>query len=250
MSSNYHTPTTPQTGNFRRVTTDAYFTPDVADGKTGDLRLGSITMSGLKHGNSEVEVMFAYKGGLQRAAYETSEVRPEYEITLNEYIPNLVAVYLFGTVGTDAAQAAATALTAAFPSVNTGRAYRLGKLWVSNVVVTVAAAVKVVDVDYQLDVDKGIIVVMDGGSIADGAALSVTFDCAGVTRKVLQPYTRLNRPGFLRIYEEDTQGKTPRSESYFRCNLTPTQYGDGDPKKFSESKFKCSVLGAMQTYLR
>ena len=250
MLNNYDTPTTPLPANFRRITSDAYFTPDDADGKTGDIRLGNITLQSLKHQQAEVEVMRAFKGGLQRADASISEVKPEYDLTLNEYIPQLVAIYLFGSSGADLVQAAATAQTAAFPSVNIARSYRLGMRSVSNVLVDPGSAPKVRDLDYQLDCDKGIITVMDGGGIADGDAMTVTFDCAAATLKTVLPYSRLNRYGFLRLYGEDTQSANPREELFFRCNLYPTDLGDGDPKKYSEAKLKVVVLGRMAAYLR
>ncbi len=249
MLNNYDTPTTPTPANFRRITSDAYFTPDDADGKTGDIRLGNVTLQSLKHQQAEVEVMRAYKGGLQRADASVSEVKPEYDLTLNEYIPQLVPIYLFGTAGADLVQNAATAQTVNFPSVNIGRSYRIGMRAVANVVVNPSTPL-VRDIDYQLDPDKGIITVMDGGGIADGAALTVTFDCAATTLKTVLPYSRLNRYGFLRLYGEDTQNANPREELFFRCNLYATDLGDADPKKYSEAKLKVVVLGKMAAYLR
>ena len=250
MLNNYDTPNTPTPANFRRITSDAYFTPDDADGKTGDIRLGNVTMQSLKHQQAEVEVMRAFKGGLQRADASVSEVKPEYDLTLNEYLPQLVPIYLFGTTGPDFVQSAATGQSITLPSVNIGRSYRLGNRALSNVVVNPAGPARVQDVDYQLDADKGILTIMDGGAIADADALIVTFDCAAVTLKTVVPYSRLNRYGFLRLYGEDTQNANPREEIFFRCNLYATDFGDADPKKYSESKLKVVVLGKMAAYLR
>lgn len=250
MLNNYDSPATPTPTNFRRITSDAYFTPDDTDGKTGDIRLGNVTLLSLKHQQAEVEVMRAYKGGLQRADASVSEIKPEYELTLNEYLPQLVPIYLFGTAGADLVQDAATAQSVTFPSVNIARSYRLGKRSVLNVTVNPSGPSRVRDIDFQLDPDKGIITIMDGGAIADGDSLTVLFDCAALSLKTVLPYSRLNRYGFLRLYGEDTMSSVPREEIFFRCNLYPTDFGDGDPKKYSESKLKVVVLGKMAAYLR
>ena len=147
-------------------------------------------------------------------------------------------------------QASAVATPLNLASVNVGRSYRFGKREVANVLVKVGAATMVRDLDYQLDTDKGVLTVMDGGGIADASALTITFDCAAVTMKTVLPYTQLSRYGFLRIYAEDSKSGNPREEHYFRCNIVPTDPGSGDPKKYSESKLKVMVLGQPTLYLR
>ncbi len=249
MAYNRDTPTTPNTNNYRKITGDAYFTAD-NDTKSGDIALGNVTMVTLKHGNSEVEVMRSFKGGLQRADSSTSEVKPEWDLTLNEYTPNLVGIYLFGGPGPDLVQAAATATPLNLASVNVGRSYRFGKRMLVNVLVKVGAVTMVQDLDYNLDTDKGVLTVMDGGGIVDGSALTITFDNAAVTMKTVKPYTQLSRYGFLRIFGEDSKSGNPREEYYFRCNIVPTDPGAGDPKKYSEAKLKVMVLGAMSLNMR
>lgn len=101
-----------------------------------------------------------------------------------------LALFFFGSQSI-VTQTSATGQTESFTGVKQGYYYQLGVSTgnptgvrsVSSVVVQVGASVKTLGTDYTVDTDRGFIYVLDGGTISDGATLSVTYNRAAKTRK-------------------------------------------------------------------
>jgi len=88
-------------------------------------------------------------------------------------------------------QTSATSQTESFVGVKQGYIYKLGinsanptgVRTITNVVVTVSASPKTLGTDYTVDAARGYIQIVEGGTIAENATISVTYDRAAVNRK-------------------------------------------------------------------
>jgi hypothetical protein len=94
-----------------------------------------------------------------------------------------LAWFFFGTAAT-VTQTSATSATETFTGVIAGLSYQIGLTdalpggvkGVSNVVVTVSSTAKTAGVDYLVDPDRGVITIVEGGTITSGANVLVTYD--------------------------------------------------------------------------
>ncbi|AOR76571.1 hypothetical protein [Novosphingobium resinovorum] len=100
-----------------------------------------------------------------------------------------LALFFFGHTST-LVQTAATAQTETITDVKPGLMYQLGRTTlnptgvrsISNVTVEVGATTYVVNEDYTVDLELGLITVLEGGDIVADADLEVTFDRAARSR--------------------------------------------------------------------
>lgn len=111
-------------------------------------------------------------------------------LVLDDINAENLALFFFGTQAT-LAQTSATAQTEAFANVKLGHYYQLGITGgnptgvrsVTNVVVTVSATPKTLGTDYTVDAVRGRIQILETGTIAANATVSVTYDRSAVSRK-------------------------------------------------------------------
>ena len=130
----------------------------------------TVTTESLRHFNSDAGV---------RVQDKQVPVSTEYAGTLttdNVNHENL-AMLLLGSAST-VSVSSATGETAQFTGVQQGYTYDLGVRQVTNVVVQVSAVAQVAGTDYILDAARGHIEIVNGGGIADGATIDVTYDVA------------------------------------------------------------------------
>lgn len=146
-------------------------------GETGFRYLGNtpsfgitVTTESLRHFNSDSGV---------RVQDKQVPVSTEYAgslVTDNVNHENL-AMLLLGEAST-VSVSSATGETAQFTGVSQGYTYDLGARQVSNVAVQVGATPMTVTTDYTVDAARGHIEIVEGGGIADGDTIDVTFDVA------------------------------------------------------------------------
>jgi hypothetical protein len=94
-----------------------------------------------------------------------------------------LAYFFFGSKAT-VTQTSSTANTETFTGVIQGLSYQIGLSalrpagvkGISNVVVKIGTTTKVAGTDYVIDLDRGILIILTGGSIATGADVIVTYD--------------------------------------------------------------------------
>lgn len=79
--------------------------------------------------------------------------------------------------------AAAPAQTQTFTAVAKQDRLRLAQRKVANVVVKIGAATKVLGTDYTVDLDRGMVVILDSGTIVAGANVIVEYDIVGHSYK-------------------------------------------------------------------
>lgn len=130
-----------------------------------------------------------------------------------------LALFFFGSQSV-LAQTSAVAQTQSFTGVVQGYAYQLGISTtnptgvrsISNVVVSVGGSAKTLGTDYTVDTDRGLIFIVEGGTIADNATISVTYDRAAKSRKqVISGTTQIE--GAIRFESANPQGE--KNDFYF-----------------------------------
>lgn len=143
----------------------------------------NITQEKLDHFSSDRGVRVKDKSIILQVDYAGS-------LVLDDINADNLMLFFFGSK-TVLAQTSATAQTESFTTVTQGYGYQLGITnsnptgvrKISNVVVAVGGTPKTLGTDYTIDADRGIIYVVEGGTIADAATIAVTYDRAAVTRK-------------------------------------------------------------------
>ena len=111
-------------------------------------------------------------------------------LTLDDINNANLALFFFGSQSV-VAQTSATAQTETFAGVVQGYAYQIGITnnnptgfrSLSNVIVSVGGTAKTAGTDYTVDAVRGKIHIVEGGTITDGASISVTYDRAAISRK-------------------------------------------------------------------
>jgi hypothetical protein len=164
------------------------------------------------------------------------------------------------------AQTSATSQTQTFTNVQTGFGYRLGMTGnnptgvrsISNVSVTSNTTARTLGTDYTVDAERGIIYPVEGGGIADGHTMVVTYNRAAVSRRQFisgttqiegalmfqadnpqgqkndfyMPYVRLGPNGDFNLKADEWQQLPLQAEILANTAVIPSQaaiYCDGVP---------------------
>lgn len=112
----------------------------------------------------------------------------EASIECDEVLPDTLA-YFFLTTATTTTLASASAVTYSIPSARFGRTYQIGEtdtapMGVTNLTsVTITTPAGLVEgTDYELDLDKGLITFLEGGTFTDNTAVDLTYDADATTK--------------------------------------------------------------------
>jgi len=166
----------------------------------------TISQEKLDHFSSESGVRVKDKTVILQTDYSGN-------VTMDDINNANLALFFFGTQST-VAQTSATSQAEAFASVTKGFAYQLGVTTnnqtgvrsISNVTVQVSGSPKTLGTDYTVDAARGIIFIVESGTIADGATINVTYDRAAVNRKqVISGTTQVE--GALRFLADNPSGQ-------------------------------------------
>lgn len=145
--------------------------------------------------NRENETLPHYdstKGFRRKDEEITIESRMNGSISCDDVRPQTAALFLMGEAVT-LSVASATGLITTIIGAKKGRSYQLGETAgqpsgarsVTNVAVSLTstpATIYVAGTDYTVDAELGMITILEGGSIADAAGLTVEFDQTAHTR--------------------------------------------------------------------
>lgn len=151
---------------------DLFFMPD---GQSGYDFIGNTPALGLTV-NTEYLKHFNSGRGVKVQDRETP-VQTDYtgSFMTDSITPENLANYFQGETAIVAVAAAPTQSTSFVGVKKQGRYILPGKK-LANVVVKVAAVIKVLGTDYGVDVDRGIVTVLQAGTIAAGATIIVEYD--------------------------------------------------------------------------
>lgn len=128
----------------------------------------SVTTESLRHMNSDA--------GIKVQDLQVT-VSTEYagSLTTDNVNYENLAMLLLGSAST-VSVSSATGETESFASIKQGDTYVLASRKVASVVVEVSSAAKTLGTDYTVDLERGHITIVEGGGIADGATIDVTYN--------------------------------------------------------------------------
>lgn len=214
-------------------------------GENSYINFGDVRMHKHEATIERTKIMTARKGYLETTYEQPNHIENRWTVGLNEELTPLTRLDLLAGAHTDVTQASATAQSETFSAVKTGGALVLAKVDVSSVVVTVSSVTKTLGTDYTLDAKAGIVQLLRGGSIADGANVSVAYDCA---QSKLFKHTNngeLTVAGNVRFDEYDQNSDLPRATYTFPAQIIMSNRGDNDGKKLSEFEVQMLVTGTI-----
>ena len=151
----------------------------------------------------------------------TLEINTTGTISCDDADPKNVALFFLGSEAT-VTEAGTTGLTDTFEGVEQGLGYQLGESAtrpsgarkVTSVVVEPmgGGTAFVLDTDYTLDADLGLVTIIEGGGIADAADIDVNYDIAASSRnQVITGTSQIE--GALRFISYNPKG--PRVDYFF-----------------------------------
>jgi hypothetical protein len=133
-------------------------------------------------------------------------------LVLDDIQPENLALFFFGSASA-VTQTSATSQSETITGVKKGHGYQIGRTTqnptgvrsLSNVVIAVGSSTKTLGTDYTLDAELGILTIGTGGTIAEDATVTVTYDRAARTRKqVISGTTQVE--GALRYIATNPEG--------------------------------------------
>ena len=221
----------------RQLTAKAYYQ---ATGATDWINLGDVSAWQLPVDIKRTPIMDSIKGARRHTRDLITEIGWQYDLTINEVTKEIMELLMLGTSSADISQASATGLIASFASVSYRRGLFLNKEKCSNVVVKNAGntVTYVVDVDYSVDPDDGIIEIIDGGGIAEGSTINVTFDCAATTRGKVLGLQKFFTAGTIKLRCYDQHDGKAMETHDFAAQIYVTDWGTSDGSKILEWKLR------------
>ena len=238
--------------NHLRMTGEAIF---FAAGSTAGVNLGNIVMH-KQDANVETKEHFLSQGGrkvLNRT--DVIQVKPEYEIELDERFSANLPILVFSSNQTVVTQPEVVAPTgvAAIANLELNATYDIGKRKLNTVLVKKGATTldgEGENRDYDLNADTGMITFYDGGSndLADGDVIAITFGCAALSREKVLPFSVPVRPGKIILFETDSLQDGFRIEKHIPCNLVANGSEDTKTDDFTTWKLKCTVTGQIELF--
>lgn len=229
-----------------RLTGRGYFTPT---GQAGAIDLGNVEMLKLDYSPKRKQHFKARRGKLVLDRDDAYGVEPKFTITGDEFTTPMLALLFLGTANADFVQSSGTGVSFSF-TAKLGQSFHVGAFDISNVVMTTPTG-KVAGSDFIVDGGPGRIYIPLQSTIADGAAVTVTFSKAALTFDSIDAFTQLNRLGTLQVIEEQEYTAAPKTIYDFSCSLSTDSSGEtkaDDYKKFTLIATLTSQLnGTMMT---
>lgn len=229
----------------RQMTARLYFTPT---GTTDPVNLGDVSSWKPSHEIKRTPIMDSAKGFRQKTRELLTEYGWQYDITLGEMTNEVLELCCLGTLGADVVQALITAPTgtASFSGVKLRRGYNLGKESVDTVVVKNASntVTYVLDTDYVLDADAGIIELKSGGAITEGSTINVTFGCASKTRTPITALNKIYASGSFKLLAFDQHDNRPIETHTFTGQCYISDFGSSDGSKIMEVQLRVIASAA------
>ncbi|EGO64168.1 hypothetical protein [Acetonema longum] len=236
---------TPDSGNLLLGAGELFFNRfDAAGNPTFERSLGDA--SSVMY-TTETEALEHYSSmSAERGLYASANksTKPSIKITLHEFDPLNLAIAFLGE-SSIVKQEAATGKTQKIAKAVKGGWFALGYREVTNVVVKdemeTGPKTYQAGVDYTVDPGTGRIQILDGGSIADDAPLSVTFDLEAYEKIKISGGKANKIKGYLRFVGDPTQGPAYDAE-FWRVSMTP----DGDIGLISEEFASFGLTAAIE----
>lgn len=151
--------------------------------------LGNAPEFNLTFENETLDHYSSTEGLREKDASVVLQTNATGSMTIDDIQIENLALFFFGEASVQS-QTSATAVVETFTDVLQGHSYQLGisdgnpsgVRAVSNVVVKVGATTQTVEEDYTVDLELGIVKIVDGSGIAAGDDVEVTYDRAARSR--------------------------------------------------------------------
>jgi hypothetical protein len=158
------------------------------DNGTGQRYIGNTPSVKLTSSSESLDHFDSDNGVKQKDASVLLSLNRNGSFTTDQISPENLALFFLGSASV-VSVVGATALTDTHTSVVLGNRYQIGATpsapagarGITNVVVTVSASAKTVDVDYTVDAASGGIVYLPTGSIVAGDDVDITYDTTTTT---------------------------------------------------------------------
>ena len=207
------------------------FNDDAGD-PTGLEFMGNATSISLTWDITQVELY----SSTQRSAGLVDRARTRAGLTasavLNEFSAlNLQKFLLAGEAANN--QSSGTGTTAALDAVQVGKYYEVGARQITNVVVTDGSDILVLNTDYELNAEFGVVHILDSGAVVDGEDLLVTFNKPALTISKLQVGTKSQQIARLLYLADDANSAGAASKDrleLWRVDVAP----DGELQLISD----------------
>lgn len=186
------------------------------------------------------------KGVLTKDVQVAKSIAQRFDMTTNRTSKERLQLILSANAPSDVVQGSATGTTKSFVAVYKGQPLDLGKEKVSAVALLKGATPLVVNTDYTVDLDTGIVRLELGSSVyTDGDTIDATFNVAAVTRKTYTPQVNINQYGTAKMLLFDTGSAQGRVVATFDAQLTCDEQITLSGNEIVKPKFKFLVLGAL-----
>jgi len=157
---------------------------------------------------------------------KVTQVDREFTVTARDVSPPNTALF-FGGDAVDLAQSTGTGETAVLTGVDQGLWYLIGKAVqatgvrnITAVAVADGAVTYDIDTDYELDLARGRIYIVEGGGIADGDDITVTYDAPANTRSQVSTTDQVSRKAALHFVADNSEGENSDLLIPY-CELSP-----------------------------
>lgn len=226
--------TTPE--NLRLTTGRLYWQPT---GENGYIDFGNCTSHKMM---PEVQRADHYRFANGKKVCDMSLVtslKPKRVFTFDEHFGERLRVMNFAGAATEVVQAASVGLDPAvtFSTYRPGDVYLLSKLNVTNLIVTDATSLAILEEDVHYKVDRGsglITVLATEGTPEAGRDWEIEVEYGAATRLNFAMFSRLLEQGTFQFVESDQYDAVPAGRETITGTVYVTGWGDGASDKFQE----------------
>lgn len=237
--------------NWERLSGRIHFKPV---GDNGYIDLGDVSMFKSTPETDTVSAVLHTRAATEREVRrDTKSSTQRWEVECQEHTLDNEALLLLGKVGPKHEQAAVAAgATITLSDVKPGRTYPIGKLKILELTAAVGVTAKIVgrDVDGEVepanadlvvDYELGRVKIREGGTIADGADVELTYEAAEVEMDtIIEVGKHTLRRGHFLIDAFDGESAPARFLLEFDGQLVPKDRGEH--KTDSHNKFSFEII--------
>jgi hypothetical protein len=216
------------------------------EGESAYVDFGNVRMHKYAPKIERTKTMVARKGYVQLVEERPTQVEHRWTVGLDEELPDLVRLHLLAGEGTTVPQSTTAVTDMPVAGVKKGQVIVLPEQNVTLVTVEIDEETDVpavLDVDYTVDAAAGTITLLQGGQIADGDDLLISYTPGTLSHTVHSGFTELAVKGTAVFDEYDQHAEAPRARYTFTAQIHLTNGGDNDGKKLSEFEVELLATG-------
>lgn len=236
--------------SFLRLSGKAFAREISPQPANGYVHLGNIIMYKIDP-KVEDKVINRYEGAQKvRARTDVISQNPEFTIEGDEYYVRNMPLIFNGRKGEDLTQDAVTDEEVTLNNVVTGLWYPLGFQSITELSAVKGVTALEADVDYQVDLLKGMICFLPGGAVSDNDDPVVTLSAPARTYGRITAFNTPKRVYAIKLYgiegPEDIVDPNHRME--FTADVFTTAMGDFKVEENAKFSLRAAIRGTMEIY--